>query len=218
MKKIVLFVLLMSSLVFASGKSMGPLVTIEEVKRDHIFYVGGGIAALSQRFTDVSPDFTDIINGQDRLGNFVLHGGYWITDFLAVEGRYSLGFHDEDAIEMDNGWSIFLKPTYKFDDGENRVKGGNYFSVYGLLGYGNVSFRGVNNTQGDVDNSDFQWGLGLSYTFRALSNTSDYTYKDNWSVFVDYTRLGKDMEGIFENNSIRNTDLDALTVGVAYYF
>ncbi|MEA2048515.1 MAG: outer membrane beta-barrel protein [Campylobacterota bacterium] len=218
MKKIVLVVLMMSSLLLASGKTVAPLVVIEEVKQEHIFYVGGSVAALSMRYSDVDRNFFDITNGQDRLGNFVLHGGYWITEYLAIEGRYSLGFQDEDAIEMDNAWSIFLKPTYKFDDGENRVYGKNYFSIYGLLGYGNVSFKGVNNTSGDVDNGDFQWGLGLSYTFRELSNNTEYPYRDNWSIFVDYTVLGSDMEGIFEGVSDRNTDLDAITVGIAYYF
>ena len=218
MKKIVLVVLTMSSLLLATGKTVAPLVVIEEVKKEHIFYVGGSVAALSMRYSDVNRDFFDITSGQDRLGNFVLHGGYWITEYLAVEGRYSLGFQDEDVIQMDNGWSIFLKPTYKFDDGENRVNGRNYFSIYGLLGYGNVSFSGTNSISGNVDNGDFQWGFGLSYTFRELSEDSQYPYRDNWSIFIDYTVLGSDMEGIFANNANRNTDLDAITVGIAYYF
>lgn len=218
MKKIVLVILMMSSLLLASGKTVAPLVVIEEVKKEHIFYVGGSVSALSMRFSDSNRDFFGITGGQDRLGNFVLHGGYWITEYLAVEGRYSLGFQDEDVIKMDNSWSIFLKPTYKFDDGENRVNGKNYFSIYGLLGYGNVSFSGTNGVLGNVDNSDFQWGLGLSYTFRELSNNSEYPYRDNWSIFVDYTVLGKNMDGIFDNNANRNTDVDAITVGIAYYF
>jgi len=218
MKKIVLSILVMSSLMFASGKNVGPLVVIEEVQQDNIFYAGGSVSAYSIRFSESKLNFWDIEDEQDRLGNYVFHGGYWITEYLAVEGRYSFGYHDDDAIEMDTAWSIFLKPTYRFDDDENRANGENYFSVYGLLGYGNVAFGGQNSTKGNVDHSDFQWGLGVSYTFREFSPSPGYTYKDKWSISADYTSLGSEMEGTFENTDTRNIDLDALTVGISLYF
>ena len=181
------------------------------------FYLGGGMAALSARDHRVSMKFFEITDGQDRLGNFTVHAGYWITEYLAIEGRYSAGFQDDDTIEMDNGWSLFLKPTYKFDDDENRANGENYFAVYGLLGYGNVAFTGVNKLEGDIDNTDFQWGLGLSYTFRAFYGAEDYPYRDTWTIFADYTCLGRDMEGIILDYP-RKADLDALTAGIVYHF
>ncbi len=217
MKKIVLCTLAMSSLIFAAGKTVAPLVVVEEVE-ENTFYVGAGMAALSARDSSASMSFFEIEDGQDRLGNFTFHAGYWITEYLAIEGRYSTGFQDEDVIEMDDGWSLFLRPTYKFDDAENKANGENYFAVYGLLGYGNVSFSGVNKVVGDIDNTDFQWGVGVSYTFRALSSTSEsYTYRDTWSVFADYTSLGRDMDGVILDYP-RQADLDALTLGVVYHF
>ncbi len=216
MKKTVLSMLVMSSMMFASGKVIAPLAVVESVD-ENSFYAGVGLAALSARDNSVSMSFFQIEDGQDRLGNFTLHAGYWLTEYLAVEGRYSAGFQDDDAIEMHNGWSLFLRPTYKFDDDENRANGENYFAVYALLGYGDVSFSGVNKLEGDIDNTDFQWGLGLSYTFRAISSGENYPYRDTWTVFADYTSLGRDMEGIILDYP-RKADLDALTVGVAYHF
>jgi len=216
MKKIVLSVLVMSSLIFASGKAMAPLVVVDDVE-ENIFYVGAGIAALSARDSEATLNFFDIEPDQDRLGNFTLHAGYWFTEYLAIEGRYSAGFQDEDAIEMDNGWSLFLKPTYKFDDDENRENGENYFAVYGLLGYGNISFVGVNKLEGNIDDTGFQWGLGVSYTFRAISSAEGYPYRDTWTVFADYTCLGRDMEGIILGYP-RKANLDALTLGIVYHF
>lgn len=216
MKKIVLSMAAMSGLLVAGGGIFAPIVVASNVEPNN-FYAGAGIAALSARDSGVSMNIFEIKNGQDRLGNASLHAGYWFTEYLAVEGRYSVGFQDEDAVEMDSGWSLFLKPTYKFDDDENRAGGENYFAVYGLIGYGGVVLNGVNRVKGEIDHTDFQWGLGVSYTFRAVTDTENYEYRDTWTVFADYTSLGKDMEGIFFHYP-RNADLDAFTLGIVYHF
>jgi len=214
MKKIVLSVAAMSSLMFAGGDIVVATSDVEESG----FYMGAGIVAISARDSEATLNFFDIEHDQDRLGNASLHAGYWITEYLAVEGRYAVGFQDEDKIEMDRMWSIFLKPTYKFDDDENRANGENYFAVYGLLGYGNISFEGVNKLEGDIDDSGFQWGLGVSYTFRAISTADSHgSYRDNWTVFADYTCLGRDMEGIILDYP-RKADADSLTMGIVYHF
>ena len=217
MKKIILSMLMMSGLAIATGKVVAPLVIVEEIVEENNFYVGIGMAALSARDSSVSMNFFDITSDQDRLADFTFHTGYWFTKYLALELRYTVGFHDDDMLQMDGGWSAFLKPTYRFDDAENRAYGDNYFSVYGLLGYGNVAFTGRNKLQGDIDNSDYQWGLGVSYTFRAISGSDDYPYSDKWTVFADYTSLGRDMDGIILDYP-RNADLDALTLGIVYHF
>lgn len=217
MKKIILSILIVSSMMYAKGKVVAPLMIIEEIVEENSFYLGAGMAALSARDSSVSMNFFDITEDQDRLADFTLHAGYWFTDYLAVELRYAVGFHDDDMLEMDSGWGLFLKPTYKFDDAENKAYGDNYFSVYGLLGYGNVAFSGRNKLQGDIDNTDYQWGLGVSYTFRAISGSDDYPYSDNWTVFADYTSLGRDMDGIILDTP-RKADLDALTLGLLYHF
>jgi hypothetical protein len=217
MKKIVLSVVAMSSLMFAGGDIVPVPVPVSSDIEENGFYLGASIVALSARDSRASLSFIDENDMQDRLGNVSLHAGYWVTEYLAIEGRYSSGFQDEDVIKMDDGWSLFLKPTYKFDDDDNRANGENYFAVYGLLGYGNVSFKGVNQLVGDVDESDFQWGLGASYTFRADSSDANYTYRDNWTVFADYTSLGRDMEGIILNYP-RKADADAFSLGIVYHF
>ena len=216
MKKIVLSMAAMSGFLVAGGGTFSPIVVASNVEPNN-FYAGAGIDALSSRDSSVSMNIFQIEEGQDRLGNFSLHAGYWFTEYLAAEGRYSAGFQDEDGIEMESGWSLFLKPTYKFDDDENRASGENYFAVYGLIGYGEVVLDGVNRVHGEVDHTGFQWGLGVSYTFRAVTDTENYEYRDTWTVFADYTSLGKDMDGHFLD-SPRNVDLDAFTLGIVYHF
>ncbi len=176
-----------------------------------------GMAALSARDSSVTMDFFEISTEQDRLADITFHAGYWFAEYLAVELRYTIGFHDDDMLQMDGGWSLFLKPTYRFDDEENKAYGDNYFSVYGLFGYGSVKFSGRNKLQGDIDSSNYKWGFGTSYTFRAISGSDDYPYIDKWTVFADYTSLGRDMDGIILNYP-RQADLDALTLGIVYHF
>ncbi len=216
MRKIVLSMAAVSSLMFAGGDIL-PVVAASDVEESG-FYVGAGLAALSARDSSVSMKFFEITDGQDRLGNGSVNAGYWLTEYLAIEGRFGWGFQDEDIIEMENSWSIFLKPTYKFDDDENRANGENYFAVYGLLGYGHISFKGVNHVVGEIDNEEFQWGLGVSYTFRTISTSDSYgSYRDNWTFFADYTTLGSDMEGIILDYSSK-ADADALSMGIIYHF
>jgi len=86
---------------------------------------------------------------------------------------------------------LYLKSQYTF----------NQFSVYGLLGYGEVT---LDNGSNRPENS-FQWGLGTSFVAT-----------DNIEVFVDYTRLyDDDFDSFTANNDIA---FDSVTVGVNYNF
>lgn len=160
------------------------------------FYVGIGLAAISTRDSSVDLSFTSVKQGQDRLGNVALLAGYNINKYFAVEGRYSTTFTDEDRVEMDS-LSIYAKPKYPLSE---------EFSVYALLGYGTVTMKGVNGSGVDVDDSGFQWGLGL-----------DWEVANNTSIFIDYSSLASDMGGVYYNGALE-VDADAITVGVTYKF
>ena len=93
--------------------------------------------------------------------------------------------------------SFFIKPQYPVTVA---------FKVYALLGFGGVTMDSVNGSNVDVDDNDFQWGLGASYTFM-----------ENIEVFIDYTSLASSMEGIYWNTA-QEVDADAIIMGVNYKF
>ncbi len=205
MRKIVLSVsavVAMSSFVFAGGgmkdvePAAEPVVVIPMAEELSGFYAGLGLSAVSSRDAAVSMDFFDGKAGQDRLGNVSFLAGYNYNEYIAVEGRYTTTFSDEDLVEMD-GWSLFAKPQYPVSED---------FSVYALLGFGGVTMDGVNGSGVDVDETGFQWGVGLNYLAT-----------ENISVFVDYTSLANDMDGIYWNGALE-VDADAITLGVNYLF
>ena len=160
------------------------------------FYVGIGMAVTSARDSSVSLDFTSGKDGQDRMGNVTLLAGYNINRYFAVEGRYTTTFQDSDAVEMDS-LSIFAKPIYPVSEN---------FSLYALLGYGAVTMDPSNSLNVNVDESGFQWGLG-----------ADYEVANNTSIFIDYTSLASEMDGVYWNGALQ-VDADQINVGVTYKF
>ncbi len=201
MKKIALSVVAivgMSSFGFAGGDIapvVEPMVVEEEVSNSS-FYVGFGIASVSARDAAADLNFFDEEPGQERLGNISLLAGYNYNEYVAVEGRYTTSFAKEDSLEMD-GWSLFVKPQYPVSED---------FSVYALLGFGGVTMDGINGYHTDVDDTGFQWGLGM-----------EYAVMENISLFADYTSLASDMEGYYWTGAFEG-DADALTIGMNYKF
>jgi len=193
----------LSTLVFAGG-DIAPLEPIVDVPQteDMVvskiksgFYASLALAATSTRESDTSLNFFSEEDGQDRMGNFTLTAGYDFNKYVAVEGRFTTSFTKEEITEMQ-GFSIFVKPQYPIT---------KKFSVYGLLGFGSVKLEGVDNTDVDVDDNGFQWGLGASYAIN-----------DDFSIYADYTSLAKDMDGTYLTQ--RSADTDALTIGITYNF
>ena len=208
MKKIVLSVCTvaaMSSLLVAGGDIeevipvVGPIV--EELSG---FYLGGGLAAVVAHDSAVDIELFDGTDddSNDRLGNITLLAGYDFNQYIAVEGRYTTSIFDEDVTEMD-GWSLFVKPQYLFDNSN--------FKLYALLGFGGVTIDGIDAYYADIDDTGFQWGIGAAYSF------GEYMEDNNLAVFVDYTSLATEMEGVFTNGALE-TDVDAFTLGVTYQF
>ncbi len=216
MKKILISMAVLGSMAFADGAA-AVNGSADDIIDQEGFYAGLAISAMSSRDSRVSMDIFDIEVGQDRLGNVSLVGGYIVNDYLALEGRYGTTFSDEDRVELDSQWSLFIKPMYKFEDDDERLDGDDYIAVYALLGYGNVTLKGVNGLNADIDDSGFQWGIGVSYTFREFSHEGDYKYRDTWTIFADYTSLGRDMSGLYYNGAGK-VDADAFTIGLTYKF
>ena len=189
----------MSSLGFAGGDmkdvepAVEPVVAVEEEKSG--LYAGLGISALSTR--EGSLDFFSEKSGQDRTGNLLFMAGYEFNTYVAVEGRYSTYIAEEDFLNSDT-WGIYLKPQYPVNED---------FKLYALLGFGGMDAEGVNGYDVDVDDSGFQWGLGVSY---AMTETV--------SVFLDYVSLASDMESNAFLGATPDVDSDALTLGVTYNF
>jgi hypothetical protein len=227
MKKIILATLIASTLMLADENVLivseldktDNIVKIDPLQEidDRDLYIGLGISAMSSRLSSVSMDIFNDIYGQDRLGNINLQAGYIINDYIAVEGRYGFTVADDDQVEMRNEWSLFLKPMYKFEDSYDRTNGEDYFAVYALLGYGSVEFTGVNGVNALVEDSNFRWGLGFSYTFREYSEYDEYKFKDTWTVYFDYVNVGKDMYGLYYMGE-DYIDADSFTTGLLYKF
>ena len=159
-------------------------------------YSGIALSGLSSRGNSVSMDIFSVKAGQDRLGNVTFQGGYEFNPYIAVEGRYTTTFAKEDYVEMD-GWSLFVKPQYPVNEN---------FTIYALLGYGNVNLDSSGNLPVDVDESGFQWGIGASYDVVG-----------DIEIFFDYTMLANGAEGIYWNGDT-SADVDAFTLGVTYHF
>ncbi len=214
MKKIVLSVCTvaaMSSLVFAGGgmkevtPAVEPVIVVPVVEElNDGFYLGGAIAAVVAHDSAVDIELIDGTPGvdNDRLGNITLLAGYDFNRYVAAEGRYTTSVFDEDVTEM-SGWSLFVKPQYAFDESN--------FKIYALLGFGGVTIDGVEGYFADVDDTGFQWGIGAAYSF------GEYMEDNDLAVFVDYTSLATEMEGVFANGALE-TDVDAFTVGMTYKF
>ena len=192
----------MSNLVFAGGDIATPiiiedeLIANEKVSEPSNFYAGLALSAVSARESGASLSFTNGKTGQDRLGSATLFSGYNFNEYVAVEGRYTASFTKDQTAKM-NGFSIFVKPQYPVSD---------EFSVYGLVGYGLVDIDNACNAHNvDVKEKGFQWGLGASYAV-----TKEI------SISLDYTLLGKDMDGRFLREN--SADIDAITLGIQYRF
>lgn len=192
-------VIALSSFGFAGGdiEPVEPVVGTPMVEASAgNAYVGLGFALVSTRDSSVDLDFFSQKAGQDRLGNIAFLAGYNFNSYIGVEGRYSTTINKSDAVSMD-GWSLFVKPQYPVSEA---------FNVYALLGYGGVNMDPENGSLVNVDDTGFQWGLGASYAVT-----------EQVAIFVDYTSLANDMDGVYANGALK-ADADAITVGVTYAF
>lgn len=188
-----------------SSYAGGDVVPIEEpvtiVSEKNGFYLGLGYSDMALH--------NDLTNEEFSASSVMLQAGYQYNHYVAIEGRYTLDIGD---VQYDRGLTlnpndhnyptdfsnaaIFLKPMYPL---------GN-FSIYALLGYGEVELTNI--PRGDVDRAEdgFQWGLGTNYAFN-----------DTLSGFIDYVRMYDD-KGFDYRAMDANNVADAWTLGVSYNF
>jgi len=201
--------LTLSTFVFAGGDTVSAEIPqikeIPSTTNNSNFYLGLGISNLK-----LENDFT---NESFKTKAITLQAGYTYNKYLAIEGRYT---HHIGDVEYDHGSDqrvnagldikdyptdftnigLFLKPQYKIND----------FSLYALLGYGEVKLTNI--PLGDVDRAEdgFQWGLGLAYKIT-----------EQVSVYVDYLNMYDD-KGFNCRATNQDIKADASTLGITYTF
>jgi opacity protein-like surface antigen len=234
MKKIILStvaVMAMGGSLFAGGKMVEPATpVVAPIVRDHDtsgIYVSGA-AYYNNVYADDYSWFDDGTDTQDEIAGFTAIVGYNYNEYLAFEARASKEFFKEDYAD-EYHFSFFAKPQYRFRDANNYED--DYFTIYGLIGFGYVNVEGTDgNTPGDptmvgetlVDDWQFQYGVGLSYTFV----DTDHPENDSgdWSIFAEYTMYmddqSMDKTYLYDYNPNKYDELsmNGLTIGVSYQF
>ncbi len=165
------------------------------------FYLGLGFSGLKLS--------NDLTNEAFKANGLMLQAGYQYNRYIALEGRYTLSVGAVDythgnTINPDypdyptdfTNLAIYLKPIYPIGS----------FSLYALLGYGEVALTNI--PIGDVDRAEarFQWGIGASYSFtETISLFADYVQMYKGTGF-DYRAMDADIKA------------DVWTLGVSYRF
>jgi len=201
-------VLLLNVLSYAGGDISSVVeepVVVKPSSTDSGVYFGLGVSGMALN--------NDLSKEEFSSTSVILQAGYRFNRYVAVEGRYTRNISDlkYDHGNTDNpnysdypgdfsNVAVYVKPMYDFDD----------FSVYALLGYGEVTLTDLpqSNIGGSTDRAEdgFQWGLGAMYTFM-----------NNISVFVDYVRMYDD-KGFDYRAQLADIDSDVWTLGVTYKF
>ena len=229
-------VLALNSVLFAGG-NIAPVVPVVPpvVEEDHSdWYVGLGLVYGRTYSTD-SGWWDDSVDTQDETLAPVGIIGYNYNEYIGIEGRYSKTMWERNYSDVTT-WSIFLKPQYRFRENDRNEDGydDGYFTVYGLLGFGNSNVEGTDgdNDQGAwasdigrelMDETGFQWGFGFSYTFVDYDQEKDVR-KNTWTIFVDYTMTADDVSidstrlYEYDKKYYDKLSTDGLTVGVTYTF
>lgn len=237
MKKVVCalgIVATISSLSFAGGE-IAPVVPVPVPVVDEAFWYAGGALIYHRTFADDSGWFDDNVKTQDETGGLTVVAGYNINEYLAVEGRITGTFFEESYSESTN-YSIFLKPYYKFIDDERTIEEeeDGFFSVYALLGFGVVKVKATDGTppahyedigKTILDDSGFQWGLGLSYTFvdRSDNESIEEIHNGDVTIYIEYVNLISDADIYsrlygYDSKYYSELSQDAVSVGVTYRF
>jgi len=235
-------VMAMSTSLFAGGDVavIVPVVPVSSPSENYL-YGGLGLIYHSTYSTDQAW-FNNAKSTQDETAGFVGIIGYNLNKVISgddpkglleegmqysVEGRINASLFKEDYSETF-GWSIFLKPQYQIRVDENNDNR-NFFSIYGLLGFGGVKVDGYNgNTPAHpedfgktiLDEVGFQWGIGLSYT---IVDEDSEDRSGDISLFVEYADLMSDGNidsRLYGYDPAYYSELsqETITVGVSYRF
>lgn len=119
----------------------------------------GYIGALASHYTfDVSGTSEDL-----NPTGLTLRGGYFLTDFIAVEGRLGTGLNDDNIsgtnvdVELDQLMGVYATGYLPVND---------VFSFYGLLGFTYAEAKISNHFASASDDDDgFSYGAGVQFDF-----------------------------------------------------
>lgn len=208
MKKSILL-LSLTFLCYADGSiesEVTPSTPVPETINKSHFYLGAGISNMKLENESVADE-------EFSATGLTILAGYQYNQYLAIEGRYTrdisdveykhgrTSFPNYDDYPTDfSNIAIYIKPMYPI---------GN-FSIYGLLGYGEVELTNLpqpdTGISADRAEDGFQWGLGASYD---LTN--------NISLFIDYIQMYDD-KGFDYRATYADITSDVYTFGINYKF
>jgi len=146
------------------------------------FYLGGllnyGTASTKVQQTITEGETTGIVDKQYDASviSLIGQGGFFFSDFSALEMRYGIGLTDSDGIEVDNLIGAYGKFNYPVS---------HQVSLYGLAGY-TQSKLNVKD-YGTVKEAGFSAGAGFHYAFNSRwAMTAEYmSYVRNKNSTLD---------------------------------
>jgi len=234
MKKVVLssIVYMLSSGLAVAGGDIVPVEpvvpAVQVLEHDNSGWYAGAALYYSRVYSVDSGWFDDTPTSQDEIGELTGIIGYEYNEYLAFEARGSFTFAKEDYADAYN-YSFLVKPQYRFRDEEKYED--DYFTLYGLLGFGYVNVEGTDGnapaaptTIGKtlVDDWQFQYGIGFSYTI--VDNEHPENNEGDWTIFFEYM-MHMDDESMtptqlyyYDPEFYDKLSMDSINMGVIYHF
>jgi len=166
-----------------------PNITTPEYAKSGIY---GGLGLGVNGFKATSSTLSKKIN----MLTFSMLAGYNINEYLAAESRASISIANDDSINYSN-IALYLKPQYDVYDG---------LTLYSLLGFGKMGASSAVTDATKASKTSLQIGFGANYSL-----------PNNFKIFADYTFIGKDGKGKY-NNTPATIKSGAFTSGITYDF
>ena len=172
---------------------MPRLITPESLKSG--IYAGLGLS-ISSLSANTSPSLLSEKAGNNRMVDLSLVAGYNFNKYLSAESRALISTAYDNDVDFKS-WGLFLKPKYEVYKDLN---------LYSLVGVGKNSAENINDSKLKMSKATLQVGVGANYKLM-----------NNFKVYADYTYLGKDSKGKYNNNPAV-MKASAITTGVTYDF
>ena len=172
---------------------MPKIITPDSLKSG--VYGGLGIS-ISSLAANTSPSFITAKAGNNRMVDLSVIAGYSFNQYVSAESRALVSTAYDNSVDFKS-WGLFLKPKYEVYKDLN---------LYSLVGVGKNNAENTSDTKLNMSSASMQVGVG-----------ANYKVKKNFKVFADYTYLGKDSGGKY-NNKPATMKASAITTGVTYDF
>ena len=158
-------------------------------------YSGLGLS-ISSMSVDTSPSLFSQKVGNNRMVDLSVIAGYNFNKYLSAESRALISTAYDNDVDFKS-WGIFLKPKYEVYKDLN---------LYSLVGVGKNLAENINDSKLKMSKASLQVGVGANYKLMK-----------NFKVFADYTYLGKDSKGKYNNKPV-TLKASAITTGITYDF